>query len=80
MSPLQIKALLNLHSRAKPLEHLPLREASSMAMHDAYRMFREAGLLADGVSHSSIFVGCAPYPFLSDKGAALVLRLLEINP
>lgn len=80
MTPLEIDALLRLHVRANPLDGMPRDEVLSPAMILAYRDFDRWGLLAPGVSFTTVGAGTAPWPRLSEKGGELVRRLCEVMP
>lgn len=80
MSPLKISMLVRLYCRAKPFETMPAEEVTAPAMLEAFCFFREHGLLTEETSWAAIKYGRASFPFLSDKGLALVDRLLEVQP
>ena len=80
MSPLEITTLLRLHARAYPLDDMPREEATSEAMKAAFSMFKDADLLNIGASHADVMSHAFRWPFLTEKGSAVVRSLCEVKP
>jgi hypothetical protein len=81
MTPLEIQLLLNLYCRAQPYDGYPVQERFTPAMRDAFKKFRDLGLLAEGVTYTQVMVDHDDQEqFLSAKGMILVERLMEVQP
>lgn len=86
MSPNKIELLLRLHVYCQPFHGLPAGQIHSRDMISNFDYFRAHGLLADGVTHTSVLntpqfvAGMEVANLLTGKGRRLVKALCAIEP
>jgi hypothetical protein len=79
MSPLQIEALLRLHSRVDPFEGYTREQRYSPAMHEAYAMFHRYRLVQPWVEIGLCWPA-ASRERLTEAGIDLIYRLVTVQP
>lgn len=86
MSPLKIITLFRLYAYCVPFDDMPRGQVHAPAMLDAFAFFAKNGLLADGVTHTSVLdeprpiMGSEVVSRLTEKGQRLVRALCSIEP
>lgn len=78
MSPLKIEILLRIYSHADPFDGYTHEQKHSLAMHEAFKDFRRAGII---MNHIHIGINWSEHhERILPAGENLVERLKGINP
>jgi len=79
MTPLQIEALLRLHTHVDPFDGFTYDQKHSRAMRECYTLFHEWGLIEPWVE-IDLRWGAVEAERLTARGKALVNRLRAVQP